>query len=68
MQPHEQRVVEEANDLAEKHEKLMIFLKSEKFKELEQEDKNLLITQEIYMEKYLCMLKRRIARFKVTPC
>ena len=64
MQPHQQRVVEERNELATKLGNLQEFIQTnQKFTTLPQFDKDLLHSQESVMQAYLKILNRRIARF-----
>lgn len=64
MQAHEERVVEEYNDLVEKLDKLVVFLESEPFMKLEDEDRKLLALQSASMATYIYILEQRIDRFK----
>lgn len=62
--PHQQRVLDEHRDLAEKLQKLVEFVKlSAKFDELDPIDQKLLEDQYEPMYDYLSILERRIARF-----
>jgi len=62
--PHQQRVVEEANELKDKFSKLGAFiLDNPIFLTLDQEEKNDLEKQYRAMEDYLVILERRISRF-----
>jgi hypothetical protein len=64
MLPHQQRVVDEANELREKFLKLDAFiLDNPIYKELEKEEQKDLKLQRTYMELYLLTLERRISRF-----
>lgn len=63
LQPHQQRVVEERNELIEKVTKLNAFTKTETFNSLPDEEKNLLLKQEKEMKKYADILKQRIDLF-----
>lgn len=66
MQPHEQRVVTEKQELDEKLSKLKAFCfapGSPVFKGLPPEDRDLLEGQYTVMEKYSMILGERIARF-----
>jgi hypothetical protein len=64
MQPHQERVVAESNELREKLTKLTAFISgSETFKTLDAEDQDLLRRQRSHMGDYLDVLGERIARF-----
>ena len=64
MQPHQQRIVEERNELATKLGNLQEFTQTnQKFTTLPHIDKELLKAQEALMMAYLKVLNRRIARF-----
>ena len=63
MQPHEQRVVDEAIDLLDKLSKLSDFLSTKRFSELPEGDRNLLMMQHNQMGAYYNTLQHRIARF-----
>ena len=66
MQPHEERVVTEKNELDDKLVKLQDFIETNKiFQLLPKEDKELLERQEVHMSDYSQVLSERIARFKV---
>ena len=64
MAPHQERVVQERAELAEKLEKLDAFLNDqEKFRSLKFYDACLLIEQSELMRRYVIVLDTRIARF-----
>lgn len=63
LQPHQQRVVDERNELIEKTTKLHTFFKTEIFGNLQEEDKNLLEEQVQLMMNYSDVLLKRINRF-----
>lgn len=63
LQPHEQRVVNEAVDLDEKTLKLRNFLDSDGFQSLDEDDKNLLLGQFGAMCSYLAILSLRINKY-----
>lgn len=63
MQPHEERVVAEENDLSDKLNKLGVFIHSEKFSTLDGIDQYLLKRQDDYMRAYVDVLRARIKRF-----
>lgn len=62
-QPHEQRVVDEKEELDEKHHKLRGFIGGEIFNNLNPLDQELLVKQESVMISYSQILQERIARF-----
>ena len=61
--PHQQRVLDEHRDLAEKLQRLDLFLDTKTFNELEITDQQLLELQLYVMSDYLNILKKRIDRF-----
>ena len=62
--PHQQRVVDEANELREKFLKLDAFvLDNPIYQELEKEEQKDLKLQRTHMEQYMLVLERRISRF-----
>jgi len=63
LQPHQQRVVDEKNELAERLEKLNAFLVSQTCLSLPFEERCLLARQARAMAQYLDILLDRIARF-----
>ena len=63
LQPHQQRVVEEREDLEERLMKLKVFLTSDVFQTLDDTNKDLLETQAVVMGHYLTILTARIALF-----
>ena len=66
MQPHEQRVLVEKEQLDERLRNLTRFIdKAPAFNELAPEDKTLLRQQQDLMERYSEVLGERIARFPV---
>lgn len=64
MQPHQQRVVTELNDLDNKYEKLGIFLKGEIYKSLDVNEQKRLADQHQVMGEYADILRDRIAAFQ----
>lgn len=64
LQAHEQRVVEESNELSEKIEALESFICSSVWETLSREEKALLRVQLNAMETYSTVLVHRIAMFK----
>jgi len=64
MQEWQQRVIEERDELNEKHDKLVDFIENNpQFGLLEEADQDLLTQQEAYMEAYVATLNARIERF-----
>jgi hypothetical protein len=63
MQPHQQRVVEEKNELFEKITKLQGFLLSQMFQKLSTNEQNLLKMQYATMVQYSEILGMRIETF-----
>lgn len=63
LQPHEQRVVDERNELIEKITKLHAFFTTDVFTHLQDEDQNLLEEQVQLMMNYSDVLLKRINRF-----
>ena len=62
--PHQQRVIDEAQELNEKLVKLMDFInKSDSYKSLSIDDARLLNEQYYYMQNYFRVLNTRISRF-----
>lgn len=62
--PHQQRVIDEANELRDKFSKLGEFiLNNNIFPTLPQEERDDLESQHALMEQYLNVLDRRISRF-----
>jgi hypothetical protein len=63
MQPHEQRVVEERDELQTKTRKLGEFLETQTYSNLPYEDRKLLNIQHATMQAYSEILNTRIGRF-----
>lgn len=63
MQPHQQRVVDEKDQLGERLEKLLEFIETDLYKNLPEKDKELLFFQSQIMEDYYEVLEERIERF-----
>lgn len=61
--PHQERVIQEYTELAEKVQKLDLFIDSKIYNELELDDQHLLQLQLYVMSDYLSILERRIDRF-----
>ena len=64
MQPHQQRVIDEKDQLGEKLEKLLAFLSTDIYKSLPQREQELLYFQSQVMEDYYEVLQERIELFK----
>ncbi len=67
MQPHQERVVKEEADLAEKVLKLSLFIGGPVFSTLSVEERIRLSKQLEYMHGYLRILRDRIAAFPAEP-
>lgn len=63
MQPHQQRVVDERQELRERLDKLENFLAGDLIKTLDHEESVLLWAQRGAMAQYLAILDRRVARW-----
>lgn len=63
MQPHQERVIAESNELHEKIKKLRTFIDGDVFRKLDPIDRDLLISQRVFMDAYDGILRQRIARF-----
>ncbi|EFT7071062.1 hypothetical protein HVM83_003846 [Salmonella enterica subsp. arizonae serovar 48:z4,z24:-] len=61
--PHQQRVIEEQEDLSSRIFKLECFTDTEIFSRLSHVDRNMLIKQLDVMKAYELILRTRIARF-----
>ena len=61
----QQRVIEERNQLVDKLDKLIAFMGTETFEDLDHEEKYRLILQRDAMQTYACILADRIFAFKV---
>lgn len=61
MQPHQERVVQEKQELDERLFKLRLFLEKQAFKELPEKERDLLVEQEVCMHTYSDVLGERIA-------
>lgn len=64
LQPHEERVLDEYEELSERKHKLSSFLESDKVHDISKEDLKLLVKQELAMEVYLQVLEDRIMKFE----
>ena len=67
MEPHQQRVIAERQELRERLGKLENFLAGDLFRSLSHEEGVLLWAQRGAMAQYLAILDRRVALWKVTP-
>jgi len=65
LEPHQQRVVTEKEELDEKISKLSAFLETDMFSKLKHKDAELLSKQIIIMSKYSTILKERIDEFSI---
>ncbi|URQ08933.1 hypothetical protein BRM13314_00004 [Salmonella phage BRM 13314] len=63
LQPHQQRVVDELDELQKKIHNLTVFTTTTKFQDLESLDRHLLVTQLDAMRTYSNILMMRIDRF-----
>lgn len=63
LEPHQQRVVDEASELIDKIEKLNTFTHGEVFKKLTAHEINLLEQQLLLMKQYHWILRQRIRLF-----
>lgn len=66
MQPHQQRVIDERNELSAKLAKLIVFTNSDSFTEIvkDERERDRLIQQKSIMTQYLVILNSRIDNFK----
>jgi hypothetical protein len=64
MQPHQERVIAELNDLNEKRDKLATFLLGGIFKTLDKAEQKRLEAQAKIMQQYADILRERIANFQ----
>lgn len=67
MQPHQQRVVDEKDQLAERLGKLLIFIQGPVFGTLPEAEQTRLSCQVLFMDGYLKVLEQRIAAFLPEP-
>lgn len=63
LQPHEERVLVERGELADRLDRLTTFIGGEAWHKLPETDRDLLIEQCNHMTAYLGVLQRRVARF-----
>ena len=64
VEDYQVRVIEEAQQLEDKHEKLLTFMDGERFKILPEAEKQRLCRQANIMSAYLDVLEERIDAFK----
>ncbi len=64
LQPHQQRVVDEYNELSDKTQKLGLFFGSKIFASLDEAEQSRLNRQWQVMQQYGLILSERIAEFK----
>lgn len=62
-QPHETRLLVERGELADKLEKITVFIESETWHGLPEDERRLLVEQRNHMTAYLGVVQLRIARF-----
>ncbi|MDE9484355.1 crAss001_48 related protein [Xenorhabdus bovienii] len=67
IQPHQQRVMDEATELDQKIEKLSNFIGDSTYRKLEEADQFLLDAQLSVMKMYSEILHQRIRRFQSPP-
>jgi hypothetical protein len=67
MKPHQERVIREREELAEKTEKLRAFIRGQVFPTLRVKEQAWLNAQHGFMSLYLAILDERIADFKEHP-
>ena len=63
MEPYQQRVVDEHNELKERLAKLQAFIESERFSTVQGDEQRLLILQRCHMESLVEIIGQRIALF-----
>lgn len=61
--PHQQRVIEERDELLERLRKLTTFLATPAFDALAKDERHLLVEQRVAMSVYLSILQRRVSGF-----
>jgi len=67
MQPHQERVIVERDELKNRLDKLNAFLNGDVFKALPEIEQSDLLRQEAAMSKYFDALNSRISRFETSP-
>lgn len=63
MQPHQQRVIEEQDELKQKFDRLCNFIDSQTYDDLDEAEQGRLCRQVLIMEQYIMILNERIAAF-----
>ena len=63
LQPHQQRVVDEKNELSERLSKLLSFFQGPIFQTLSEAERSRLRNQARFMDGYAAVLEERIAAF-----
>lgn len=66
IQPHQQRVLDEQNELAERLNKLQVFVGSKKFNEVAEPERGLLLEQMHQMTAYYVTLTKRVDSWKTS--
>jgi len=66
IQPHQQRVLDEQNELAERLNKLQVFVGSKKFNEVAEPERGLLLEQMHHMTAYYVTLTKRVDSWKTS--
>lgn len=66
MQPHQQRVVDEKDQLAERFGKLLVFFQGQMFPTLPEAEQTRLSCQALFMDGYLKVLEQRVEAFEQT--
>lgn len=64
LEPYQERVVAEMQQLSTRLEALMTFLDSPPFQQLEIMDRQLLLVQAMHMTNYRAVLAERVSRFR----
>ena len=64
LQPWQDRVIQERNDLQMRWQKLTDYKREDRFADLDMHDRRLLLKQWMVMSAYLEVLNERITRFK----
>lgn len=64
LQPHQQRVVDEKNELSERLAKLLAFFQGPTFQTLNEAERSRLRNQARFMDGYAAVLEERIAAFR----
>lgn len=64
LQPHQQRVIKEREDLEERLNKLNLFIQGDKFKYVDWNEQTRLLLQSKVMEAFSLILQQRIEAFE----